>query len=61
MITSIVILLLVFAALGVPLFVIIGAGGLVAVWSADLDPAVLLVEMMRLASSPNLVAIPLFT
>ena len=61
MITSIVILLLVFAALGVPLFVIIGAGGLVAVWSAGLDPAVLLVEMMRLASSPNLVAIPLFT
>lgn len=56
-----VILLLAVAAIGVPLFVIIGAGGLLAVWSADLDPAVLMVEMMRLASSPNLMAIPLFT
>ena len=61
MIAGIVILLLAFAALGVPLFIIIGAGSLVAVWSANLDPAVLLVEMMRLASSPNLMAIPLFT
>ncbi len=61
MTATIVILLLIFAALGVPLFVIIGAGSLVAVWSADLDPAVLMVEMLRLASSPNLMAIPLFT
>lgn len=61
MTTIIVILLLIFTALGVPLFVIIGAGSLVAVWSAGLDPAVLMVEMMRLASSPNLMAIPLFT
>lgn len=61
MTVTIVILLLIFAALGVPLFVIIGAGSLVAVWSADLDPAVLMVEMLRLASSPNLMAIPLFT
>ena len=61
MTATIVILLLIFTALGVPLFVIIGAGGLVAVWSAGLDPAVLMVEMLRLASSPNLMAIPLFT
>lgn len=61
MTAAIVILLLIFAALGVPLFVIIGAGSLVAVWSADLDAAVLMVEMLRLASSPNLMAIPLFT
>ena len=61
MTVSIVIILLALAALGVPLFIIIGAGGLVAVGSADLDPAVLIIEMMRLASSPNLMAIPLFT
>ncbi len=61
MTASIVIILLALAALGVPLFIIIGAGGLVAVWSADLDPAVLMIEMMRLATSPNLMAIPLFT
>lgn len=57
----IVIILLGLAAVGVPLFIIIGAGGLISVWSAGLDPAVLMVEMMRLASSPNLMAIPLFT
>ncbi len=61
MTSLIVIALLALAALGVPLFVILAAGGLVSVWSADLDPAVLLIEMMRLASSPNLMAIPLFT
>ena len=61
MTAAIVIILFALAALGVPLFIIIGAGGLVAVWSADLDPAVLMIEMMRLASSPNLMAIPLFT
>lgn len=61
MTVAIVLTLLTLAALGVPLFVILGAGGLVAAWSAGLDPAVLMVEMMRLASSPNLMAIPLFT
>lgn len=61
MTSLIVIALVAFAALGVPLFIILAAGGLVSVWSADLDPAVLLIEMMRLASSPNLMAIPLFT
>ncbi|TCV82339.1 TRAP transporter large permease [Sulfurirhabdus autotrophica] len=61
MTATIVIMLLALAALGVPLFIIIGAGGLVAVWSAGLDPAVLMIEMMRLATSPNLMAIPLFT
>lgn len=57
----IVIALLALAAIGVPLFVILGAGGLIAVWSAGLDPALLLAETLRLAASPNLVAIPLFT
>lgn len=49
------------AALGVPLFVVLGAGSLVATYAAGLDPAVLLIEMLRLSSSPNLMAIPLFT
>lgn len=61
MTAAIVIALLALAALGAPLFVILGAGGLVAVWSAGLDPALLMAEMLRLAASPNLVAIPLFT
>ncbi|MDO8706346.1 MAG: TRAP transporter large permease subunit [Sulfuricaulis sp.] len=61
MIIVIVVLLIVVAALGVPLFVVLGAGSLIAAYSAGLDPAVLIAEMMRLASSPNLMAIPLFT
>jgi C4-dicarboxylate transporter DctM subunit len=53
--------LLIIAALGVPLFVVRGAGSRGAARAPGLDPAVLIVEMMRLASSPNLMAIPLFT
>lgn len=60
--TSAIVVLLVLAALaGMPLFVVLAAGALAAAASADLDPAVLIIEMVRLAASPNLVAIPLFT
>jgi len=55
-------LLLVFIALiGAPLFTVIGAGGLLASQSADISPDILIIEMNRLASSPNMIAIPLFT
>ena len=56
-----VILLLVVAILGAPLFAIMGTGGLMASYSAELEPNVLIIEMYRLASQPNLTAIPLFT
>ncbi|MCW9024224.1 MAG: TRAP transporter large permease subunit [Gammaproteobacteria bacterium] len=59
--TLIVIILVVLAILGVPLFVVLGAGGLVASVSAELNPVVLIIEMYRIASHPNLIAIPLFT
>ncbi|MHB8455184.1 MAG: TRAP transporter large permease [Acidiferrobacterales bacterium] len=49
------------ALLGVPLFVVLGAGSLIGAKAAGVDPAVLSIEMIRLASSPNLMAIPLFT
>lgn len=55
------ILLFLLAAIGMPLFVILGAGGMLSALSAELDPTVLLIEMYRLAGQPNLVAIPLFT
>jgi tripartite ATP-independent transporter DctM subunit len=58
---AIIALLVLIAALGVPLFVVLGAGSLIATHAAGLDPAVLLIEMLRLTSSPNLIAIPLFT
>lgn len=56
-----VILLFLLAAIGMPLFVILGAGGLLSATFSELDPTVLLIEMYRLAGQPNLVAIPLFT
>ncbi len=58
---TVVALLIALAALGVPLFIVLGAGSLYATRAAGLDPAVLVAEMLRLASSPNLMAIPLFT
>ncbi len=54
-------ILVLLAALGLPLFVVLGAGGLVASYLVDMDPAILIVELDRIASSPNLIAIPLFT
>src|SRR3989344_404145 len=58
---AVIVFLVLIAALGVPLFVVLGAGSLVASYASGLDPAVLLIEMLRLTSSPNLIAIPLFT
>jgi tripartite ATP-independent transporter DctM subunit len=55
------IFLVVIALVGVPLFTVIAAGGLLASHSADISPDILVIEMNRLASSPNMIAIPLFT
>ena len=54
-------ILVISAILGMPLFAVLGAGGIFASHNADLDPVVLIIEMYRLASQPNLIAIPLFT
>lgn len=54
-------ILVVLALLGVPLFVVLAAGGLLASHSADISPDILIIEMNRLATSPNMIAIPLFT
>ena len=53
--------LIVIALIGAPLFTIIAAGGMLASHSADISPDILIIEMNRLASSPNMIAIPLFT
>ena len=55
------IILVVIALIGAPLFTVIAAGGLLASHSADISPDILVIEMNRLASSPNMIAIPLFT
>lgn len=57
----VVVALVLLAALGLPLFLVLGAGGLYATQQMELDPIVLIVELNRLASSPNLTAIPMFT
>lgn len=54
-------LIVLLATLGLPLFTALGAGGLLATHQAELDPVVLIIELNRLATSPNLTAIPLFT
>jgi len=58
-IVGIIILLLVL--LGEPVFVLIGAGGLLLFKTSGIDTSALIIELYRLASLPALIAIPLFT
>lgn len=53
--------LVLLALFGLPLFAALGAGSLLFAQQKSLDPALLIIELNRLASSPNLSAIPLFT
>ncbi|GMQ83675.1 MAG: hypothetical protein BMS9Abin06_0412 [Gammaproteobacteria bacterium] len=56
-----VIILFALALFGLPLFTVLGAGSLLYAQQSDLEAAVLIIELNRLATSPNLTAIPLFT
>lgn len=58
-IVGIIIILLVL--LGEPVFVLIGAGGLLLFKLSGTDTSAVIVELYRLASLPALIAIPLFT
>lgn len=53
--------LLFFALLGAPLFAVIAAGALAGFYSEDVDLSVVAIEIYRLAETPVLLAIPLFT
>jgi len=55
------ILLVVLALFGLPLFAVLGAVSLLYAHHGGLDPALLIIELNRLATSPNLTTIPLFT
>lgn len=57
----VMLLLVVLALLGVPLFAVIAAGAMYAYHAAGIDLAVIAIELYRLAEMPVLVAIPLFT
>ncbi len=54
-------LILLLALFGTPLFIIIGIIALVAFNTALIDSSAVIVELYRLANSPTLLAIPLFT
>ncbi len=56
-----IIMLVLLALIGLPLFSVLAAGGLLASISAELEPVILISELYRLANQPNLIAIPLFT
>ena len=49
------------ALAGVPVFALIAGGALFAFYKAGIDSSAVIVEMLRLASMPALIAIPLFT
>ena len=55
-----VIALVLIALLGAPLFIVLGAGGIVASLATGLEPDLLIIEMNRLAATPSMIAIPLF-
>jgi tripartite ATP-independent transporter DctM subunit len=61
MMIALALLLVIIALIGAPLFSVLAAGGLLASLSAEISPDILIVEMHRLATSPNMMAIPLFT
>ncbi|HHJ36078.1 MAG TPA: TRAP transporter large permease subunit [Gammaproteobacteria bacterium] len=56
----IALLLVVIALIGAPLFTALASGAILASYSAEISPDILIIEMNRLAASPNMVALPLF-
>ena len=56
-----VLILLIIALLGAPLYSVLAAGAMLGFYSEDIDLAVMAIEIYRLAETPVLLAIPLFT
>lgn len=54
------ILVLIFALMGTPLFVIIAAVTLICFRTAGIDSSAIMIEMYRIANAPMLMALPLF-
>jgi len=57
----VVLVLIILALLGAPLFSIIAAGSLYGFYIADIDLMVIGIELYRIAETPLLMALPLFT
>jgi len=56
-----VLVLVLLALLGMPLFAVIALGALGGYWRAGLDPVLVSMEFVRIGELPVLVALPLFT
>lgn len=59
--TILIVLVLVVAALGIPLFTVIGGAAILAFSINGIESSAVSVEIYRLASAPTLLTIPLFT
>ena len=57
----VVIVLILLALVGVPLFAVIVAGALYGFYLEDIDLQVIAIELYRIAETPLLMALPLFT
>jgi len=57
----VIIILLLLMLLGVPIFVVISGVALFLLFSGQIDSSAMIIEMHRMATTPVLVAIPLFT
>ena len=55
-----VIFLIIIALIGAPLFTALASGALLASFTAEISPDILIIEMNRLSTSPNMLALPLF-
>ncbi len=53
-------IIVLFALIGTPLFIVIGALALISFHSVDIDPSVVIIEMTRLGDTPLLISLPLF-
>jgi C4-dicarboxylate transporter, DctM subunit len=56
----IAIFLIIIALIGAPLFTVLASGALLASYASEISPDILIIEMNRLTTSPNMIALPLF-
>jgi len=56
----IAILLIVIALIGAPLFTVLASAAVLASYAEEISPDILIIEMNRLTTSPNMIALPLF-
>jgi C4-dicarboxylate transporter, DctM subunit len=54
-------LTVILAILGTPLFIVIAAGGLIFLYTNGIDSSAMIIELYKLAHTPMLVALPLFS